>query len=340
MSLSIGLGLDLSGIAAGSLPSIAFRWRPGDALPAGSTFTRADATTCARQRDANGVFQLAAANVLRDTHYVGAVRTALLETGRTQSALGAASLGDGTYWANLAQFTVTAAPASVLAGATAWRHANLGGAGDRNRFQLVGSWVSAQAELAVAIIQNADAVTSGLALMDASSGGRVADYVFTWATMTGALTGGLSGTNQVGGAIALAADTVLLYVGCTPGAANIGNGLRVRVEPSGASTNTLAAIVHYAGKVTGATFPRSPIVTVASALTQATDALSLAGVAATAPATLYTRWFNITTQVATDAVAAYTSGDAIVPAVDRAYVDIAVLRGSYSAAVARSMLGY
>lgn len=51
-------------------------WRPGDPLPTGSTFSRASGATYV---DANGVLQTAAANVLRDGHYVRNPVTGLME---------------------------------------------------------------------------------------------------------------------------------------------------------------------------------------------------------------------------------------------------------------------
>lgn len=91
-------GRGLVSLTGGAL----FKLVAGDALPAGSTFTR---TTTATYLDAAGAVQTAAINTLRDGHYIGGVRTILLEGARTNSLLNSgapatqtlATMAAGTY---------------------------------------------------------------------------------------------------------------------------------------------------------------------------------------------------------------------------------------------------
>lgn len=78
-------------------------WRVGEALPAGSTFSRASTATYV---DANGDVQTAAAGVMRDAHYIGGERTVLLEGARTNLLWpGGTGYGTGDGWGNWAAFS-------------------------------------------------------------------------------------------------------------------------------------------------------------------------------------------------------------------------------------------
>lgn len=63
------------------LRGLLFEYLPGQSLTDPTTFTlaRADAATCAPYRDSTGRIQVAAADVLRDSHYVSGVRYTVIE---------------------------------------------------------------------------------------------------------------------------------------------------------------------------------------------------------------------------------------------------------------------
>lgn len=104
---------------AGGQPRVLVKYLPGyDYASMGGSFARAGSATYI---DANGVVQTAGAGVLRDAHYIGGVRTTLLEGSRTNrlkwshDGTNAAWIKDGT-----ASCALTATgPDGVANGATA-----------------------------------------------------------------------------------------------------------------------------------------------------------------------------------------------------------------------------
>lgn len=85
----------------GSGAPVMSKYTPGgNVVGSGGTFARADATTCATYIDANGVVQTVAANVLRDSHYIGGVRTTLLEGARTNNTIQNRTLGNAAWTAS------------------------------------------------------------------------------------------------------------------------------------------------------------------------------------------------------------------------------------------------
>lgn len=90
-----------------SFAPVMFRYLPGGAVASiGGTFARADASTCATYIDANGVLQTVAANVLRDNHYIGGTRTALLEGSRKNVCLQSEAMNQAV-WAKTGSPTMT-----------------------------------------------------------------------------------------------------------------------------------------------------------------------------------------------------------------------------------------
>ncbi len=82
-----------------ALRGVLFEYAPGQDLmqPVAATFSRPDATTCATYVDAAGMVRVVPANVLRDAHYIGGVRTTLLEDATTNLCLQSENFG--TTWA-------------------------------------------------------------------------------------------------------------------------------------------------------------------------------------------------------------------------------------------------
>ena len=111
-------------VLSGGQPNpILFRYSAGDST-AGATFSR---TSTATYTDASGVIQTAASGVLRDGHYVGGVRTTLLEGSRTNHFLNSAtpanqtspSLTTGSYtlWLDGTGSVAVAAGTATISGA-------------------------------------------------------------------------------------------------------------------------------------------------------------------------------------------------------------------------------
>lgn len=91
---SAGTATGTGGAVAGTANNgIDLQWYAGDALPAGSTFTRA---STGAYNDASGVLQSAASGVLRDSHYIGGVRGVLREPGAVNKVLQSENFG--TTW--------------------------------------------------------------------------------------------------------------------------------------------------------------------------------------------------------------------------------------------------
>lgn len=232
----------------------------------GATFTRADATTCARYRDSAGIWQVVAANVLRNQHFPipATQQSILLEPSRVNSALGACSFGDNTYWTQAADFTIATAT-SCISGQTAYKHTAIGAG--KSRPQSIGTFVNGQTDCLCITLENVDTTLSTLTIYDYTAGAVVHSVRLTWASLSVAIVVG-SGTSGVidlgtgpnGGRL------VRLWITATGTAA--GNTRRMYLA---IADDTKACIIHHAQFEANASFPTSPIVTVGSAVTRAID---------------------------------------------------------------------
>jgi len=242
------------------------------------TFSRADSTTCAHQRGADGIWRTVPANVKRDNHYpLGSSmdRHVLLEPSRVNSALGACSCGDTTYWGNTGPFTLAAAT-SCIAGQVATKH-TCASAVDSARYQNVGTFVNGQTDTLSWIVENVDALVSRFEITDLTAGATAASVTITWANGTIATTGTpagsgltlLNATGPNGGALY---HVWVAFTGTAAGTGANGNTRRVFGYLTGTLATTLSAIHHHAQFEANAAFPTSPIVTVGSAVTRAVDA--------------------------------------------------------------------
>ena len=260
----------------GGLPAPAFLYIPGVTPMAslGMTATRADSTTCARYRDQAGIWQLATANVPRELNYVyGDGRPSLLrEAASTNSALGACSFADGTYWAGNASFTLAAAT-SCIAGQSATKHTDA--AGGAVRTQNVGVFVNGQTDCEQYILEDTGDgnASSDITIYDATVGAALYTARVTWATKTIATTAGTGACgiiNDGNGRYRCYVTAAGVAAGAVAGGA--GNTRQLRIAP--VITAGKSCIVHYGGLEAASSYPSSPIVTVAGAVTRAADLIS------------------------------------------------------------------
>lgn len=271
----------------------AFDWTAGDALPAGLVFT-SDGHGLAP--DANGIFQPYAANVPRRGYvwnntlgqYVPAW---WLEGVCANNAHGSNLFADATYWANAApHFAVVAAP-SCIAGQAAWQHTCDGTVG-LARSQVIGVFVNSQSDCASAIVENVNAVNTAIGIRDMTTSSWVALATFTWATRAIAMTAGV-GTC---GVIPLGNGRYCIYVvgtGAASGTGAAGNSRAHFLYVTGGPANTNTAIVHHAQFEVNASFPSSPIVTVATAVQRAADLASVPWPYPPLVATMYADAINV-----------------------------------------------
>lgn len=242
----------------------------------GMTCTRADTTTCALYRDVNGIWQTAAADVPRYTHYqyngTTNVVTLLREGAGTNSALGSCSYSDATYWSNMLAYTRTA-KTSCISGQTAQQVTGTTG----GIAQVIGTFVNGQTDCESLLIENVDSVTSNIRIYDTTAAAYAITVLLTWATKSASITAGAGtcgvidlGTGPNGGALV---RLWLTFTGTAAGTGANGNTRRYEIYPtSSAGTN---AILHHAQFEANASYPSSPIVTVAGAVTRAADLISV-----------------------------------------------------------------
>lgn len=117
------------------MSNLLFDYWPGmDLTLLGGTHTRADATPVAMQRDSADIWRQVAANVLRDGHYIGGLRHALIEQNRSNSELRSWDLTNATSWSGAATTALTAVGIDGIA-----NHAtvvsDISGAAFQNRIQ-------------------------------------------------------------------------------------------------------------------------------------------------------------------------------------------------------------
>lgn len=262
-------------------PLVYFRYLPGMKVASlGGTFARADAQTCATYIDATATVQTVAANVLRDGHVVGGVRSTLLEgVAATNLAFGACSFGDTTFWTNPGTETLAAAT-SCVSGQTATKH-TLVDVGSP-RIQNVGTFVNAQTDCVSVLIEQGTATISDLAIFDTSASATLAAVRLTWATMAvttqigvPAASGAtlLAGTGPNGGKLALFWMTA---TGTAAGTGQAGHtrSLFLSICSNGSGSIGQTAFQHAAQFEANAAAPSSLIVTAGVALTRAADKLS------------------------------------------------------------------
>ncbi len=238
----------------------------------GMTATRADSTTCARYQDASGIWQLAPANVLRSSHYIGGIITTLREGAGTNSALHSADFTDAA-WVGGGSFTLAAAT-SCLAGQSATKHTDA--AGGAVRTQNVGIFVNGQTDCEWYILEDTGDgnAASDITLYDATVSAALYTARVTWATKTIATTAGTGSCgiiNDGNGHYRCYIAAAGVAAGAVAGGA--GNTRQLRIAP--VITAGKSCIIHQGELEATVAVPSSPIVTVAGAVTRAADLISV-----------------------------------------------------------------
>ncbi len=333
--MSLGLELGLTGIPRG--PVLAWA-TPGDGyVPLGgiTAFTRADAATCATYVDSSRVRQTVLANVLRDAHYIGGIRTILLESERANRQTKSQNIttAGGLYTAQ-SGMTTTTGQADAAAGTNATLLTQ--GVGGSSAVWRAVVPVGDGTKGCGLDIKQGNFTQQEFGILDDTAGSWRHRVRATWAAGVPTLSSQsnpalllppIQLTNgwwralwAAGGVIAANTNRFFLFNNVADDVGKTGLFCGLSVED--------------------AAFPASYIATDAAAVTRAVDALTFGGVVAPGTATLYYRYYDLATGTWTDVAAAYTSAAPIVPPVDRAYRAIAVLNGSLTAAQCRTLLGY
>lgn len=337
--LSLGLGLGLTERARG--PVLAWA-KPGDGfaqLGGITSFSRADATACATHRTAVGGMNTVAANVLRDAHYIGAVRTVLLEATDSNPFTKSQKLDDlaWTKQRTTVSADAIAAPDGTLtgdklvetaAGTTTYYTRRATPALTNSTPSIYSAFIQKAQRTFVAMhtfgkdavdrYSGVNLTTGALGDTDPQHTVQVESWGAWWRLMCKFNSNAGAGSPAVDFLIAQSAVNPFTVTG------DITKGLYWWGEQFSADQAVF----------------RSYIATDAGAVTRAPDALVLNGIVTPVASTLYYRYFDLATWAFADAAAAYVSGAAITPPVDRAYTDFAILQGTLTAAQARVILGY
>lgn len=295
---------------------------PGNyaALGGVTAFSRADgATPIASYTDVNNVQQLAAQNILRDAHYIGTVRVILLESSRRSLVLHSDDFSNPSWIAAIGG--AGAAPV-VTANATAAPDGNNTAA--KLVFSAPGSGDQSMIEQLFTGLTVSSSYTESFWIKAFAADDVGKTVIFR----------GVHGSGYTG----VVLSSTWQRVGAAEVATLANEQLQIGLRPivGGGSSGTVSCYL-WRGQLELGAFASSGIPTGAAAVTRAVDALTLGGASITG--TLFYHYFNLATQAWTDAVAAYASGTAIIPPVDRAYSHIAVLAGTLTAAQCKAALG-
>lgn len=161
-------------------PLVLFDYRAGMPISRlGGTHTRADASTCATYVDSAGVVQTVAANVLRDSHFVGGNRTVLLEGARTNKILRSEEFDDAAW--TKSSLTVTANDTTAPDGtATADRLTQTAAGGACRSAANIGFTGNDTKAISVFMKFGAGSAASELALWDNTAGTYRHQITVTW----------------------------------------------------------------------------------------------------------------------------------------------------------------
>ncbi len=250
------------------------------------TFTRA---STGYYFDASGVVQSAAVDAVRFDHDpdTGTARGILVEEARTNELTDSNDFSASSDWSGDRDFTITTAT-SIFSGETAYSLENKNLSVARSRIESAGT-LTASAETYSVILENVDAVKSGIGFYDLGApSGWVVFGELTWSGLGAVVSFSQQGTStsvtvEDWGTGPNGGQLVRLTVTGTP--VNSGNRRSVYIYPSGTSQNGETVVVHHAQHEKAA-FVSSPIVTTTSAVTRAADRAVLSATALAAiPAT-------------------------------------------------------
>lgn len=323
--------------------------RPGSYQGLGgvSSFARADASTCATYRDQNGVVRTVAANILRDQHYVGTVRTVLLESARQNLLLQTEDQSSGS-WTNIGTPTVSAnsdtAPDGATTADTVGDDSAAALEGKRQTFTVPNDsnkYTSTQF-----VKKTSGAVTYYPVINIRFTGGTTADGYVAIDTTAGTVDADAAGAGATATARCTSWNDTYWRVEITVNNNSTGNTSLLRtwfpsyattLDASAANLAATGTQVVWGDMLELGDFATSYIATTTAAVTRAVDALVLKGVSANG--TLFQHYYDLATAAWVSAASAYTGGSTITLTVDRAYYLIAVLPGTKTAAQCAGELG-
>ena len=323
--MQLGLGLQIDRLDRGSVLT---KYSPGLTIP-GEAFTRASTAT---YFDANGVLQTASSGVKRDSHYVGGVRTLLLESS-VQNVILQNSDCSQAVWSK--SFVTTTANAYTGPNGTLsmMQLASDGSVNKHSVFQTYTSTAASWTGYADLHYDNNQWMT--LQLFDGTTDRRACFDI-----LNGVL--GITTNGATSRIASLGGNNYRCYItiAAAAGAGTIQIGF---TNANDAGLNALALTGAKVGianvQAVASAFASSSIATTTAAVTRAVDAYSISGVTASGSPRLYQRYWDLATSAWVDSDTAYTSGAAIVPAVDRAYAGIGVFRAALTTAQYRAALG-
>ncbi len=320
--MSLGMGVGLSDL--GRVNPIVARATPGDyaALGGVTSFTNASANGVPSFIGSNGLVQFVNTNTLRDAHYVGGVRTILLESATEDILLQTENMTLGAVW------SVAKANAGVLPAVTVNQGTAPDGAAAADKVVFIAPGAGDYSELRQFVTVVTGSQYRGGLWVKAFAAGDVGKILLC---------------RHVGGGayfnIVLTADWQ--RVGATVVAGIPAQSFSLILRPSSGSSSGTVAALFWGANLRLGTFEQSYVPATAATVIRAVDALTLAGSAVFGGAsTLFYRYWDLATSAWVNLAAPYTPGDPITPAVDRAYADLAILRGSLSTAAAAQAMGY
>jgi len=322
----------------GEVDDLLFDYEAGNdpSLLAGYAFSRADATTCATYQDRNGIVRTVAANVLRDAHFIGGVRTTLLEPSRQNICLQSQALDVGATWSCVRCSVSANADTGPDGIASADRLIVDNTAASSHRAGQVSLTITANANVALSIYAKQGAGAQGVGFMMLMADSTSVDFAGKYFNLlTGAVAGSITnGTGTVVGSGIKAVGSTGWYH-CWV-VVNIGNG---RTNAYFTIYNVNAAVDAFVFDGDGASyvslwgaqiennasFPTSYIATTTTAVTRAAD--STLDFSAVAAGTYHEKYYDLATAAYVEGVGVYAAG-AINLAVSRAHVLYRIMTGT------------
>lgn len=247
------------------------------------SFARGGTVNAAMALDRNGRYSAVGPSTPMFHHQYNAA-TGLLEPAGLMlqalgmnSAPGSCSYADSTYWSLAASYTITPVT-SCIAGQIAYK--NLYAAGFVNRRENIGVFVNGQPECFSQIFEYAGDATATIGIYDTTAGASLVVATLAWATKTAAITTGSGACGVIDlGTGPNGVPMVRVWVigtGTGAGTGAAGNVCTLLLAPSGSATVGLGAILHHSQFERATSYPSSPIVTGAGAVTRAPTLFSVA----------------------------------------------------------------